>query len=203
MPFLVFLFALTWQNEPVLTLKNQYAVLALDSSFLNDPVILKNLSSGLTTTLEIQVEASSREGQFMQGGAKVFIRYELWDEVFLIEFIDIKGVQCRESVKDLAALHHWIQNKKHDVIVMDSTQGRPVSMFVTLRVLPFSQNEQTDAKKWMSRTISAQQSKAGSNQSSKQVMDLIIGTSVKRPTLLEFSWEIPVGEKIPPGKASP
>jgi len=194
MSFLLFALGMFLQTEPVLWLDQEQdshlLQTRINGQFLDDPLVSKNLKSGLTTTVECLAEFSDSDQECPAGGASIFIRYELWDEVFLLEYWDHAGRHQQVQLDSVQAIQVWLLRTTFQLVKLKGSCWQDEAVRVTIKVLPFSQREQQRAQKWMSRTIAAQQSKPGSNQSNKQVMDLIIGTSVKRPALLEFSWEL-------------
>jgi len=188
MTLLLLLGLISFQNEPVMLSQENQCLLRLDSTFLDEKSVLKSLKSGLTTTIEFQIIVNLTNGKTLQGGSKIFIRYELWDEKYLVEWVDSMG-HHHSDFSTLNEIKTWFADQNFSMFSFHEKSTIKHAL-VLLKVLPFSQHEQQQAKKWMSRTISSQQNKPGNNQSNRQVMDMIIGTSVKRPSLVDFSWDL-------------
>jgi hypothetical protein len=157
------------------------------------------LATGLTTTLAFEVEASGG-GRRLRGGARTDVRYELWDEVYLITALDVSGRVSRAKLPSLDALAAWWREQKVEVLRAPgpAAGGAPWKVDVRLRVLPFSQAEQADAQRWFSQSLAEPKGGAGAvgdavrdrPPSFDQVLQVLFSTSIGRPAILEYSWKI-------------
>jgi hypothetical protein len=121
------------------------ATMALPGSFLQDPAVRKQLSSGLTTVIVIIAKQS---GTSNAGGARFEIRYDLWDEVWLVKKTDFDGRVDRQRIANFDALMQWW----HNPVRMFASNEPHVALNVELRVLPFSSAEEQDARDWISKS---------------------------------------------------
>ncbi|MFL6196761.1 MAG: hypothetical protein ACJ75H_21435 [Thermoanaerobaculia bacterium] len=168
---------------------------------LADEEVRKQLATGLTTSFVFEATARDAAGRKVRGAARVDVRYELWDEVYLVSRIDAAGRAARVTLPSFERLAEWWRDSRL-VVLRGATAARAE---VRLRVIPFSQAEQLDAQRWFSQALSAE--KAGSAgavseavedqpESFSQVINLLMATSIGRPALLEYEWIL----TVPPGK---
>jgi hypothetical protein len=134
----------------------------------------------------------------------VDIRYELWDEVYIVTRIDAAGRAARVTLPSFQSLADWWRDARL-VVLRPAAAAAARNVQVRLRVIPFSQAEQLDAQRWFSQALSAEKSgsagavsEAVENQpeSFSQVLNLLMATSIGRPALLEYEWKL----AIPPGR---
>ena len=172
----------------------------LPAHILDEADVKRQLSSGLTTSFRIVARTQSRDGNERQGMALIEVRYELWDEVFLVKTIESNGLLERVSFKNLQAFKSWWVSRK--LVVLESRfvlAPGPVSL--TLEVLPFSRTEQNHAREWLSESgnspvpISKESSLPRAEQaetrSSNRIFNVIVATSLKRKPLLRYRWKVP------------
>jgi len=163
------------------------------------PPLLRNgevrdhLGTGLTTTLAFEIRLG---GGRARGGARIDIRYELWDEIWLVTRADTLGRTQRARFPSFEQLESWWRDLRLDVLPPRTPAG-PAE--VRLRVIPFSQSEQLDAQRWFSRSLAAEPGSAGSvsgvlEESSGDLFNLLLATSIGRPALQEYEWKLAVPE---------
>ena len=162
--------------------------------------VRKQLATGLTTTLAFQVRATVPGRGRVDGGARVDIRYELWDEVYLVTRIDAAGRAIRASFPSFERLAEWWREAKLDVARLPRAAGQPAwRVEVRLRLIPFSQSEQLETQRWFSQALAAEEpgsagavSRALEEQPETlgQVLNLLLATSIQRPALLEQEWNL-------------
>lgn len=163
--------------------------------------IREQLGTGLTTTILLEVKAAGTAGRRSKGGARVDVRYELWDEVYLVTRVDAAGRVARVTLPSLDRLAQWWRDQKIVVLRppgLAAAQG-PWRADVRLRVLPFSQAEQRDAQRWLSQSLQgAEGGSAGAAaeasedrpSSFDQVLQTLLATSIGRPALFEAAWKL-------------
>jgi hypothetical protein len=167
--------------------------------------IRAQLGTGLTTTVVLEVRAAGARGARSKGGARVDIRYELWDEVYLITRIDGSGKVARATLPSLEKLAEWWRDQQ--IVVLGApglaAAERPWRADVWLRVLPFSQAEQRDAQRWLSQVLTEGGSAGAAAEASEdrsssfgQVLQTLLATSISRPPILEVAWKL----SFPPEK---
>jgi hypothetical protein len=160
---------------------------------LRQKEVRHHLGTGLTTTLAFEVRADRA-----RGGARIDIRYELWDEVWLVTRADTSGHTQRARFPSFDQLESWWRDLRLDVLPARASAGQAE---VRLRIIPFSQSEQLDAQRWFSRSLATEppNGSAGAvtgvlSEPSGDLFNLLLATSIGRPALLEFEWNV----KLPP-----
>ena len=160
---------------------------------LRNSEVRRHLETGLTTTLAFEVRLTG--GGRMRGGARIDIRYELWDEVWLVTRADTLGRTQRTRFPSFEQLETWWRDLRLDVFPVRTPAG-PAE--VRLRVIPFSQSEQLDAQRWFSRSLAAESAdSAGAvsgilEEPSGDLFNLLLATSIGRPALKEYEWKVAV-----------
>jgi hypothetical protein len=170
---------------------------------LAEEEVRKQLATGLTTSFAFEVTARGAAGGKTRGAARVDVRYELWDEVYIVTRIDAAGRAARTTLPSFERLAEWWKEAR--LVVLRPPPAAARSVEVRLRVIPFSQAEQLDAQRWFSQALSAERSgsagavsEAVENQpeSFNQVINLLLATSIGRSALLEYQWTL----ALPPGR---
>ena len=150
--------------------------------------VKQQLVSGLTTVFTVAVSAADQRTS-AKGGARIEIRYELWEEKFLVSVIDLQGSEVKLSFPSEQALADWWGSnalKVSPVRFVDT-----VTVEVRLRMLPFSRQEQNATRRWLSRTLSGGSGQGESSPAeSAEILRIIVETSVQRRPLLEFKWNV-------------
>lgn len=188
---------------PALERSTEAVTLTKLPPLLRNGDVRRHLETGLTTTLAFEVRLGSGKAR---GGARIDIRYELWDEIWLVTRADTLGRTQRAQFPSFEQLDTWWRDLKLDVLPA-RTLGGPAE--VRLRVIPFSQSEQLDAQRWFSRSLASPpgQSPSESNgaavsgileEPSGDLFNLLLATSIGRPALLEYEWKVAV-PSAPPG----
>jgi hypothetical protein len=171
---------------------------------LGEEEVRKQLGTGLTTSFAFEATARNAAGGKVKGAARVDVRYDLWDEIYIVTRIDATGHAARVTLPSFERLAEGWRDARLVLIRGPAATGL-ASVEVALRVIPFSQAEQLDTQRWFSQALSAEKSgSAGAvseavedqPESFGQVINLLMATSIGRPALLEYSWRLPV----PPGK---
>ena len=166
--------------------------------------VRKQLGTGLTTSFAFEASGRNTAGSKIKGAARVDVRYDLWDEIYIVTRIDATGRAARVTLPSFERLAEWWRDARF-VLVRGPAAAGLASVEVALRVIPFSQAEQLDTQRWFSQALSAEKSgSAGAvseavedqPESFGQVINLLMATSIGRPALLEYSWRLP----LPPGK---
>jgi hypothetical protein len=178
---------------------------------LAEEEVRKQLGTGLTTTFLFTAEARGAAGAKMAGAARVDIRYDLWDEVYLVSRLDGSGRLERANFPSFERLAEWWRSARL-VLIRAPADAGVQRVEVRLRIIPFSQSEQRDTQRWFTQALSGE--KTGSAgavsdavqdqpESFSQVINLLMATSIGRPALLEYLWKLnvsavpaaPVGRK--------
>lgn len=158
---------------------------------LRQKEVRHHLGTGLTTTLAFEVRADRT-----RGGARIDIRYELWDEVWLVTRADTAGRTQRARFPSFEQLESWWRDLRLEVL---SARASSDQAEVRLRIIPFSQSEQLDAQRWFSRSLATEppNGSAGAvsgvlSEPSGDLFNLLLATSIGRPALLEFEWNVKI-----------
>ena len=171
-------------------------------AILNEAQIRKQLDIGLTTSFVFEITARDARGAKTKtkGGARIDVRFEPWDEVYIVTRIDASGRAQKTTLPSFEKLNEWWREARL-VGIRSPAVGRAATVQVRLRVIPFSQAEQIDAQRWFSQVLSGEKSgSAGAvseavedqPESLNQVLGLLMATSIGRPALLEYKWNLPI-----------
>ncbi len=162
---------------------------------LEDEVIADHLTSGLTTSfvLHAELHPGGKRGN-AAGGARIDVRYELWDELFQVIIVTQEGTTERHVLASAAELRAWWRTLEVGLLDVGSAAqaaGRRVQ--VTLTVVPFSRSEQRDAQRWLTEAAARTGSEGASrapkkNQSTGGIAELLMATSIGRRALLTRRW---------------
>lgn len=175
-------------------------VMASVPDVLSNAEVKPRLTSGLTTSFVFEVAATDAGGRKLKGGGLVEIRYELWDEVFLVTATGADGRQRRDSLPSLDRLVGWWRGLKLPVLAPGvRLAAGSCRLVLALSVLPFSRAEQSETQSWLSRSVAderAAAARAGETPSPAAaataplsgVLDLLVPTSIKRRSVVDFEW---------------
>jgi len=185
---------------PVLQPEGSWVVLAGLPPLLERADVRKQLDSGLTATLAFEVRTTGASPQKLRGGARVDVRYELWEEVYLVTRLDASGKREHLRFDSFEKLGHWWREARLPVLPLPRVAARwPAE--VRLQVIPFSQAEQQETQRWLTESMSGD-SDGGGNAgavsqaledrpaSFSQVLQLLMATSIGRPALFEQEWSL-------------
>lgn len=170
---------------------------------LGEEEVRKQLGTGLTTSFAFEATGRGAASGKVKGAARVDVRYDLWDEVYIVTRIDASGHATRVTLPSFEKLAEWWRDAR---LVLIRGPAGVETVDVRLKVIPFSQAEQLDTQRWFSQALSAEKSgSAGAvsdavedqPESFSQVINLLMATSIGRPALLEYSWKlaVPQGKK--------
>ena len=177
---------------------------------LAEEEVRKQLGTGLTTTFLFTAEARGASGAKVAGAARVDIRYDLGDEVYLVSRLDGSGRLERANFPSFERLADWWRGARLLLIRAPADAGAQ-RVEVRLRIIPVSQSEQRDTQRWFTQALSGEKSgSAGAvsdavqdqPESFSQVINLLMATSIGRPALLESVWKlnVPAAPAAPAGR---
>jgi hypothetical protein len=166
---------------------NGALTITLPADLLRSAEVRDQLTSGLTTVFVVSVSAS--DGRVSaKGGARIDVRFALWEEQYVVSLLEGTGQQRRLIFDSEAAFARWwIENPL--TVTPPRGYGQGVDVQVTLKMLPFSAQEQSDTRRWLSGNLSANASEATKAQSA-EILRIIVETSVRRRPLLERQWSV-------------
>jgi hypothetical protein len=167
-------------------------------AILSEKAVGSKLRNGLTTTFAIGVKAHDYIGREANGSAQIDVRYEPWDEVFLVEGRGNDGRRFSESFPSFDRLAAWWQGLKLPALSVRglSLEGR-LRLEVEVGVIPFSRAEQRDTQRWLNRSL--RQPETGGSPAAAGgtgVLDLLVATSIKRRSYLRYSWTVELDPRL-------
>ena len=149
----------------------------LPLSILKDASVRKQLHSGLTTTFLFV--ARQRDTRILSG-ARIEIRYDLWDEVWIVQKIEHDRKSERQRLTSLDALEKWWRTP----LRMMATKASRVALQIDLSVLPFSAAEEADARQWITKSGGV------GTSSDAGLVDALIGTTISARPLTSYRWNV-------------
>ncbi|HEX2834330.1 MAG TPA: hypothetical protein VHW00_15075 [Thermoanaerobaculia bacterium] len=156
---------------------------ALPAAVLQDATVRKQLGSGLTTTFLVVIrERDSKELR----AARLEVRYDLWDEVWLVRRIELDRKIDAQRLTSSEALEKWWRTPLQ---VLTTNRNR-VTLQVELTVLPFSAAEEEDARQWIAKSGGVGASPSGSG-----FVDALIGTTLSAKPITTFRWNVDLSLK--------
>ena len=171
---------------------------------LAEPEVRGHLTTGLTTTLLFRLVPQRRDGP---AGARIEVRYELWDEVFHVSVLTADGRFERQILSSIEELDAWWRRLGLLVLPSAPARGAERNVRLVLDVIPFSQAERDDTERWFSETIGAtarsiteeaERAPDDREESLGRVLSVMIATSIQRRALTSYEWALQL-----PGDGSP
>jgi len=171
---------------------------------LADEEVRRQLTTGLTTTFVFRLEPQPREAA---AGARVEVRYELWDEVFQVTILAADVRPERLVLESFDELTSWWQQLSLPVMAPGAKRPTTRGVRVVLDVIPFSQAERDDTERWFSETIGAA-ARSGSEDADRslddreeslgRVLSVMIATSIQRRALTSYEWALQLPAEVSP-----
>ncbi|HEY0158616.1 MAG TPA: hypothetical protein VGF28_15135 [Thermoanaerobaculia bacterium] len=172
------------QERPAFVIRPGGVVAAtLPASILADSDVQKRLGSGLTTTF--LVTARNRTTGTVSG-ARLEVRYDLWDEVWLVRKVEFDRKNEQQRITSRDALEKWWRTP----VRILATAGDRVPLQIDLDVLPFSAAEREDARQWMSKSGGV-----GTASGSGGIVDALIGTTLAAKPIISYRWNVELALK--------
>ena len=165
-------------QRPAFTVQGGVVGATFPTSVLQDRNVRKQLNSGLTTTF--LVVARQRELD-RATGARIEVRYDLWDEVWIVRRIEFDGRVDRQRLSSSEALEKWWRTP----VRLLSTNAARVALQVELSVLPFSAAEEEDARQWISKSGGVGTAGGGGG-----IVDALIGTTISARPITSYRWSV-------------
>jgi hypothetical protein len=187
---LAFVLAARGANAPIARIRTDgMLVITLPPDVLAQRDVRKQLTSGLTTTFLVTTNVAER-----RGAARIEVRYEPWDEVYLVTSRGIDAIAQTARFASLEKLVEWWRGAALPVM-----RGTATNVQVTLEVLPFSIEEQKETQRWLTRSLGEAHRSGGVDASEvagrgggSSVLDALIGTSIQRRPIVRSRWTIAV-----------
>ncbi len=168
---------------------------------LTEADVERHLDSGLTTSFVLQVRP---QGPAKPGAARVDVRLELWDEVYLLAVVDGEGrLERFEHPSKEALVEWWTQAEIVLSMPVTKASGNPSvgsKAKVSLAVVPFSQAELRDTQRWLTESIGQTQggSGAGREGGASRAVGALIATSIQRRAVRSMSWDLLIERRDEP-----
>lgn len=181
------------QDAPSLIREGEQVLLVDLPAVLGERAVAEQLQSGLTTSLVFRVTGPRTAGDRAEGGARVEIRFEPWDQVYHVGVLTLGDGSRREVLPSSEALAAWWRQLRLPVLrAAGGGQAR-----VRLDVVPFSAAEQRDAQRWFARTLEhagepGAESIGEEAGSVARLFNLLLATSIQRRTLATYRWSAPL-----------
>lgn len=153
---------------------------ALPAAILDEPDVKRQLGSGLTT---IFIVAARDRAANRTTGARIEVRYDLWDEVWIVRRIEFDRRIERQRIESLEALEKWWRTP----VRLLSTAASRVNLQIDLTVLPFSAAESEDARQWIAKSGGVGTAAGGSG-----FVDALIGTTIAAKPITSYRWNVEV-----------
>jgi hypothetical protein len=166
-----------------LTLQGLPAVLA-------DSEVERHLSSGLTTSFVLRARYP---GAGDSGAARVDVRFELWDEIYLVTLADGEGSVSELELSSRPDLERWWAEV--EVVLTGPAEESPAetpNAKLTLDLVPFSQAELVDTQRWLAESMGGSRGGAPEGMGVSRAVAALIATSMQRRAVRSWSWSLPV-----------
>ena len=151
---------------------------AFSSSILDQTDVRRQLGSGLTTTFLLV--ARDRRADAVSG-ARVEVRYDLWDEVWIVRRIEFDRRVEHQRIASREELEKWWRTPAR----LLATPASHASLQIDLTVLPFSAAESDDARQWISKSGGVGTAAGGSG-----FVDALIGTTIAARPIVSYRWNV-------------
>ena len=156
------------------------------------PVLQRNevraaLDSGLTATLlaEVRVDAGRRNRCIASVAARS--RLDLWDEQYLVTWTDGTSEPTSERFDSFESFERWWQDLELSCALRSPPATTPHAEFI-VRVVPFSREEEVDARGWFQQA-EARPTASRDGQGSS-LLELLLASAIRRETTLTFTWKV-------------
>lgn len=200
-PFLVVAaLASVASGAPHAEIRDGKLVLSHLPDILGGEDVRPHLTKGLTTTVMVRVELVTPSRQKLLGGAHLQIRYDLWEEVFLVQLMDAAGNRESRTLAGFDELADYWSGLQPTVLA-DAPSGPGSEAKVEIAVIPFSETEQNDAQRWFTRSLqragrSGADSLANPDNDAAETLSrtfhLLMATSIHREPLASRRFTLPV-----------
>lgn len=152
---------------------------SLPLAILSDADVRKQLGSGLTTTFLV---TARNRGTDTVTGARMEIRYDLWDEVWIVKKIEFDRKTETQRIASRDALEKWWRTP----LRLLATGADRLSLQLDVSVLPFSAAESEDARQWISKSGGVGTASGGG----AGLVDALIGTTIAAKPITSFRWNL-------------
>jgi hypothetical protein len=177
--FLLWPLAAMAAERPSFGVAEGFVTMSLSPGVLRDSGVRKRLGSGLTTTFLVTIDRPDAE----PAQARIEVRYELWDEVYIVRRIDARRKAEVQRLASLELLERWWSGP----LRMFPAGGTRERVEIAVSVLPFSAAEEEDARQWLSKSAGVG-GPTPSRTASGGLVDVLMGTSIAAKPITTFRW---------------
>ena len=174
----------------------QHCLVSRLPPILSDREVVPYLKSGLTATFLITLSARDGRGLRMAAVSYVEMRFEPWDEAFVVVVVRPGISTKRFRLASLEHLESWWRALKLPFVLAAAAIG-DARLEATL--IPFSGEEERETRQWYAETLRANRQADGRRQADErsidrdlprvgEVLDSLTLTSIKRHGVLHFEW---------------
>ena len=171
----LFVAAIAAKQPTFVAQSDRVVAVILPASLLSEPDVQRQLNSGLTITFILR---SQWGGGALAAAARIEIRYDLWDEVWLVRRIEFDGKETRDRLASRDSLDNWWSTPAR----IGATTSDRVTLNVTLTALPFSAAEGEDTRQWIAKSGGVT---AGSGS---PLITALIGTTLNAKPIHAWKW---------------
>jgi hypothetical protein len=150
----------------------------LPLTILGDAKVSKQLGSGLTTTFVLQIRQRQQAPLIV---ARLEVRYDVWDEVWLVRRVEAGKAPERQRLASRAALETWWRTP----VRLFAAATSPVKFDLDLLVLPFSTDEEKETRQWVSKAGGV-----GTSARTSGLVDALIGTTIEARPIMSWQWSV-------------
>ena len=168
------------QHRPAFGHSGGLVTTTLPVSILDSAPVKKQLAGGLTTTFLV----AARQQQRVLG-ARIEVRYDLWDEVWHVRRIEFDRKEDRQRLTSREALEKWWRTP----VRIFASAAPDLPLQVDLSVLPFSASEEEDARQWIAKGGGV------ATPSGEGLVDVLIGTTLAAKPIIRWRWDVQVGPR--------
>ncbi len=174
-------------EPPVANWRDGWIEVALPGSMLDEARVHRRVTSGLTATFILIGKQRGADS----GAARFAIRFEPWDEVFILSLVHADGERSTTQLGSLEAIRQYFDSSPVRLLrsAADETE-----VDVEVRLVPFSSEEAAEARDWFLESIgSTPKGEANGGASSVDgIVDVLIATSIRvRPEAI-WKWRVTV-----------
>lgn len=172
-------------ERPDITRRGDALMVRMPGEVLGEKKVARQLETALTTTflLEVRTERS------VSDIAEIRVRYDLWDEEFVVTRQGFDGQVDSSKLPSAAKLAEWWNEP---IPLPDSIATGDV-VEIDLVVLPFSLEDQDQARDWLARSGGV----SSDRTQSRGIVEALIGTTLRARPLARHQWKVRLVEERP------
>jgi hypothetical protein len=172
--------AMAAEQPSIVLLPDRSLAISLPERVLATDSVKRQLDSGLTSTF---VVSALQPGTKTHRAIRTEIRWDLWDEVWLVRRVDADGHADAQRLSGRAALQRWWSAPVRFMPAAD--RG---ALHVELTVLPFSAAEEADARSWIGKAGGM----ANGGAPGGGIVEAMIGSTIAAQPITTMHWRIDI-----------